>query len=63
MTVTPPVVVVGTSAQAKCIISCTDKELVGIMSGKINATLGVMTGKLKISGDMGLASLLRMILK
>jgi len=63
MTVTPPVVVVGTSDQAKCTISCSDKEIVGIMSGKINATLAVITGKLKISGDMGLASLLRMILK
>jgi putative sterol carrier protein/limonene-1,2-epoxide hydrolase len=62
MTVTPPAVVAGTSDKAKCTISCTDKELVGIMNGKINATLAVVTGKLKISGDMGLASVLRTIL-
>jgi putative sterol carrier protein len=63
MTVVPPKVVAGTSNKAKCTITCTDKELVGIMSGEINATMAVMTGKLKISGDMGLASKLRIIIQ
>ena len=62
MTVKPPVVIAGTSDKAKCTIACSDTELVAIMSGKANATLAVMTGKVKISGDMSLAASLRMIL-
>ena len=62
MTVTPPMVIAGTSDKAKCTITCADKVIVGIMSGKINATLAFLTNKMKITGDMGLASVLRMIL-
>jgi limonene-1,2-epoxide hydrolase len=63
MTVRPPTVVAGTSDQAKCTITCTDKVLVGIVSGKINATMAVITGKVKIAGDMGVAGVLRMIIQ
>jgi putative sterol carrier protein len=63
MTVTPPAVVAGTSDKAKCTITCTDKVLAGIVSGKINATMAVITGKVKIAGDMGLAGALRMIIR
>jgi len=63
MTVTPPMVVAGTSDKAKCAIACTDKVIVGIMSHKVNATLAFLTNKMKITGDMGLAAVLRMILE
>jgi putative sterol carrier protein len=63
MTVRPPAVVADTSDQAKCTIACTDKVLVGIVSGKINATMALITGRVKIAGDMGVASVLRMIIQ
>jgi putative sterol carrier protein/predicted SnoaL-like aldol condensation-catalyzing enzyme len=62
MTVTPPMVIAGTNDKAKCTITCADKVIVGIMSGKINATLAFLTNKMKITGDIGLASVLRVIL-
>lgn len=62
-TVTPPVVVAGTNDQAKCIITCPDQVLVDIVSGKRNATTAVMTGKLKITGDMGVASAIQTIIR
>lgn len=33
------------------------------MSGRTNATMVVVTGKLKITGDMGVAGALRMIIR
>jgi putative sterol carrier protein len=61
MTVTPPTVVAGTSDRARCTMTCTDKVLAGIVGGQINATMAVITGKVKITGDMGVASALRTI--
>lgn len=40
---------------ADCTISASEDTLVKIASGEANATTAYMTGKLKISGDMGAA--------
>src|SRR5262249_15405027 len=55
MIVTPPAVIAGSSDKAKCTITCSEKVLAGIMNGEINATMAVVTGKLRIAGDMGVA--------
>ena len=38
-----------------CTIRMTLDNLVKLLTGKLNPMTGVMTGKLKISGDMGVA--------
>jgi SCP-2 sterol transfer family len=52
----------GTSADAKCTVSCTDADFLNIVNGKLNAQMAFMAGKLKIQGDMGLAMKLQQIL-
>lgn len=51
MIVTPPAVIASSGDKAKCTIACSDKVLAGIMNGEINATMAVVTGKLRIAGD------------
>lgn len=43
-------------------ITCSDEDFVDIKTGKLNGQMAFMTGKLKISGDMGLAMKLQKIL-
>ena len=43
------------AGEADCTISASEETLVKIASGEANATTAYMTGKLKISGDMGAA--------
>jgi putative sterol carrier protein len=43
------------ASEADCTISATEETLVKIAKGEANATTAYMTGKLKISGDMGAA--------
>ena len=38
-----------------CTIKITQDNLVKLLTGKLNPMSGVMMGKLKISGDMGVA--------
>ena len=38
-----------------CTIRISDENLVKLLTGKLNPMTGVMTGKLKVSGDMGVA--------
>jgi predicted lipid carrier protein YhbT len=52
----------GTSAQAKCTVSCTDADFLAIVNGKLNPQMAFMSGKLRIQGDMGLALKLQQIL-
>ncbi len=52
----------GTSASAKCTVSCTDADFLNIVNGKLNPQMAFMSGKLKIQGDMGLAMKLQQIL-
>jgi putative sterol carrier protein len=43
------------AADADCTIAASEETLVKIANGEANATTAYMTGKLKISGDMGAA--------
>lgn len=38
-----------------CTIRITDENLVKLLTGKLNPMTGVMMGKLKVSGNMGVA--------
>ncbi|TCK99876.1 SCP-2 sterol transfer family protein [Shimia isoporae] len=38
-----------------CTIKITQDNLVKLLTGKLNPMTGVMTGKLKVSGEMGVA--------
>ncbi len=53
----------GPSPEAKCTITVADKDILDIVSGKLNPQMAFMSGKLKIKGDMGLALKLQNILK
>jgi putative sterol carrier protein len=53
----------GQNAGAKCTITMGDADFMALVSGKLNAQMAFMTGKLKIKGDMGLALKLQNILK
>ncbi|MCL4468184.1 MAG: SCP2 sterol-binding domain-containing protein [Deltaproteobacteria bacterium] len=53
----------GPSPDAKCTITVTDKDILDIVSGKLNPQMAFMSGKLKIKGDMGLALKLQNVLK
>lgn len=52
----------GTDESAQCVISMTDKDFLGIISGSLNPQMAFMTGKLRVKGDMGLALKLQSIL-
>ncbi len=41
--------------EADCTISASSEVMQKIQNGDLNATMAFMTGKIKISGDMGLA--------
>ncbi|MCB2129137.1 MAG: SCP2 sterol-binding domain-containing protein [Rhodobacteraceae bacterium] len=51
-----------TDRDTDCTLRITEENLVKLLTGKLNPMTGVMTGKLKVSGDltvaMGLAKLL-----
>ncbi len=52
----------GTAASARCTVAATDKDFLGIVSGKLNPQMAFMSGKLKIQGDISLAMKLQLIL-
>lgn len=53
----------GPSSDAQCTITISDSDWVGLTSGKLNPMNAFMMGKIKISGDMGLAMKLQGLLK
>lgn len=53
----------GTNPAAACTIRMTDADFVAFFTGKLSPQKAVLTGKLKIKGDMGMASVLRELLK
>jgi putative sterol carrier protein len=48
--------------EADCTISTTAETFMKLKSGDLNPMMAVMTGKIKISGDMGLAMKLQSLL-
>jgi len=52
----------GTDDGADCVISMSDSDFMGIISGSLNPQMAFMTGKLRVKGDMGLALKLQTIL-
>jgi len=57
-----PVIGEGEHENPSVTITCADQDFVDIKTGKLNGQMAFMTGKLKISGDMGLAMKLQKIL-
>lgn len=52
----------GSTGAAQCTVSVAAADFSDIIEGKTNAQMAFMTGKLKVSGDMGLALKLGSIL-
>jgi len=55
-------VVPGKVPGARCTVAATDRDFIGIVTGKLNPQMAFMSGKLRIQGDMGLAMKLQQIL-
>jgi len=51
----PPVIEAGDKGDANTTITITAENLQKLMQGKLDPTLGYMTGKLKVEGSMGVA--------
>lgn len=51
----------GPSDDAQCTIEVASEDWLGIMNGSLNAMQAFMMGKLKVQGDMGLATRLQTI--
>ena len=49
--------------ETDCTIRISQDNLVKLLTGKLNPMTGVMMGKLKVSGDMGVAMKLGQLLK
>jgi putative sterol carrier protein len=41
----------GLAGEAKCVVKGTDENLIGVISGKINPMMALMTGKIKITNQ------------
>lgn len=55
-------VVSGDDVDADCTISTTMENFIKLRDGELNPMMAVMSGKVKISGDMGLAMKLQSLL-
>ncbi|MBS2022595.1 MAG: SCP2 sterol-binding domain-containing protein [Deltaproteobacteria bacterium] len=62
LTKEPGVVSAGSGGAAKCIVTCASNHFMDIVSGKMNAQMAFMSGKLKVKGDMGLAMKLQKVI-
>ncbi len=62
LTKEPGVVTAGSQGPANCTVTCTASDFMNVVSGKMNAQMAFMSGKLKIKGDMGLAMKLQKII-
>lgn len=52
----------GSTGNAKCVVTIALENLVAIVEKKLNPQMAFMTGKLKVTGDMGMALKLGTIL-
>jgi len=52
----------GSQGAAKCTVTAASADFMNIVSGKMNAQMAFMSGKLKIKGDMGLAMKLQKVI-
>lgn len=52
----------GEDGEADCTISTSLENLVKLKNGELNPMMAVMSGKVKVSGDMGLAMKLQSLL-
>lgn len=59
----PPGTITEGEGDAACTITVQDSDFVDIVTGKTDATMAFMGGKLKVEGDMSLAMKLTHILK
>ncbi len=57
-----PAVNAGAASSANCTVTVASEDFINIVNGTLNAQMAFMTGKVKISGDMGLAMKLGKIL-
>lgn len=48
--------------EADCTIRISRENLVALMTGKLDPAMGFMTGKFKVSGDMGVALKLQRVM-
>ena len=55
-------VAVGNAVAPRCTVSMVDADFLKLVTGKLNAQMAFMTGKIKIQGDMGLAMKLQQLL-
>jgi len=53
----------GTAPSANMTLSMTAQDYVDMITGKLNGQMAFMSGKLKISGDMGLAMKMQSLFK
>ena len=58
----PPQVSAGSSGSADCTITMKDENFCSMIDGELNPQMAFMTGKLKVTGNMGLALKLQKIL-
>jgi len=49
-------------AEADCVISCSKETFMKLKDGDLNPMMAVMSGKVKIKGDMGLAMKLQSLI-
>ena len=57
------VVARGEAPTPNCTVTMGDDDFLALLSGKLNAQMAFMTGKLKVAGDFGLALKLESLLK